>query len=177
MSRRCVGLLALALLLAGCGSSGAGSGSANPPASPTAAGQAGTSTGIRTQQSSLGTVLANASDRTLYLLTADKPGGAPTCTGSCLGVWPPVIVTGVPGAPSGVSAQFGTVSTAQGRQLTVDGYPAYTYVGDSGPQQVNGENIVSYGGTWYALGADGKPIKHAHATTSPSPSAGGGYGY
>ncbi|MHB2023296.1 MAG: COG4315 family predicted lipoprotein [Mycobacteriales bacterium] len=116
-----------------------------------------TSVSIITQHSAIGIVLATSSGRTIYLQTSDKKA-RPTCTGTCLGVWPPVLVTAVPRRPAGVSASFATVRTAAGRQLTVDGHPAYTYVGDSGPQQVNGEGIVSFGATWYAFATDGQPI-------------------
>jgi predicted lipoprotein with Yx(FWY)xxD motif len=169
---------AVALGAAACGGStnptGGGTAS-SPPGSPAAA--TGSASLVRTESTPFGTVLANASGRTLYLLTADRPGHS-ACTGSCLAVWPPVLVTGaLPHDTAGIHATFGTLHTSAGRQLTVNGYPAHTYVGDSGPGQTVGEGIKSFGGTWWALSASGAPIKHRRTGSSSSTSSGGGGGY
>jgi predicted lipoprotein with Yx(FWY)xxD motif len=39
-----------------------------------------------------------------------------------------------------------------GLQLTYDGWPLYTFAGDSGPGQANGEGV---GGVWFAMTPDG----------------------
>lgn len=166
----------LALGVSACGgssSTGAGSAPSSAPATPGAE--------VRVARTSLGSVLVDAEGRTLYELSADRPG-APACTGSCLAVWPPLeLASGVRTASAGpgVSVPLGILDRPGGhRQITAKGMPLYTYVGDTGPDQVNGQGIRTFGGTWYAVTPSGTPVTTA-AGTSPSPSptsGGGGYG-
>jgi len=99
------------------------------------------------------TVLTNASGFTLYWFAPDTPT-ASRCTGSCTAYWPPVI--GSPRAGPGVTGRLGTVSRG-GRtvQATYDGHPLYTYVGDNGPGQANGNNLDLNGGLWYEVHVSG----------------------
>jgi predicted lipoprotein with Yx(FWY)xxD motif len=178
MQRIALALPVVVVLLAGCGSAGP----SRPAASHSPSAQAGSSSAgvVRTESTPIGTVLANSAGHTMYLLTADR-AGKPTCSAACRAVWPPVLISAVPPVPSGVTATFGEVAGADGEQLTVDGYPAYTFVPDAAPGEARGEGIVKFGGTWYALGTTGKPIvrsTHASPTPSSTPStSSGGYGY
>jgi predicted lipoprotein with Yx(FWY)xxD motif len=91
-------------------------------------------------------VLTNARGYTLYLFVPDPPDKS-TCYGTCAAYWPPV--TGTPTASKGVTGTLGTIRrTDGGNQVTYDGHPLYTYVGDSGPGQANGNNINLNGGLW-----------------------------
>jgi predicted lipoprotein with Yx(FWY)xxD motif len=91
-------------------------------------------------------VLTNARGYTLYLFVPDPPRMS-TCYGTCAVYWPPV--TGTPRAGTGVTGKLGTIRRAGGgNQVTYDGHPLYTYVGDSGPGQANGNNINLNGGLW-----------------------------
>ena len=36
-------------------------------------------------------------------------------------------------------------------QLTINGSPAYTYAGDSGPGQASGQGLNVYGGVWSVI--------------------------
>ena len=49
--------------------------------------------------------------------------------------------------------KIGLVPRDGARQVTYNGYRLYTYAGDNGPRQTNGEGIVSFGGTWYLVRA------------------------
>ena len=151
------GLGSLALLLAACGGSSGSSGSGGSTATPstTAAGQAtgvalnppGT-TVLIVQKSNLGYVLAEANGLVVYTYANDKKGGAPTCTGSCASLWPPV--TGNPKALSAdtLPGTLGTVSTADGaKQITYNGYPLYTYKGAK-PLSTTGNGV---GGLWHVI--------------------------
>jgi predicted lipoprotein with Yx(FWY)xxD motif len=91
-------------------------------------------------------VLTNARGYTLYLFVPDPPDKS-TCYGTCAAYWPPV--SGSPTAGTGVIGTLGTIRRADGgNQVTYDGHPLYTYVGDSGPGQANGNNINLNGGLW-----------------------------
>ena len=51
------------------------------------------------------------------------------CYGSCAAYWPPV--TGTAAAGPGVPGKIGTIRRTDGAlQLTYDGHPLYTYIGD-----------------------------------------------
>jgi predicted lipoprotein with Yx(FWY)xxD motif len=92
------------------------------------------------------TVLTNARGYTLYLFVPDPPHKS-TCYGTCAAYWPPV--TGTPTASAGVTGTLGTIRrSGGGKQVTYDGHPLYTYVGDSAPGQANGNNINLNGGLW-----------------------------
>jgi predicted lipoprotein with Yx(FWY)xxD motif len=99
------------------------------------------------------TVLTNADGLTLYLFAPDTPTTS-KCTGECTSYWPPVI--GVPKAGPGVTGSLGTVSRG-GRtvQATYDGHPLYTYIGDNGPGQANGNKVDLNGGYWYEVRVSG----------------------
>lgn len=152
MRRRMAGMLAAVVasgtLAAGCASGGP---AAAPVATPTAGRPTAT---VLVRRTALGSVLVDAAGRTLYLLTADRPGHR-SCAGPCLYVWPPVLVSGRPIAGPGVSAHLGTLAVSGGRQLTVNGYPAYTYGADSSPGQTNGQGVATYGGIWWVFRPDG----------------------
>jgi predicted lipoprotein with Yx(FWY)xxD motif len=139
-----VSVLALALLGVAVANA------AGPPPS-SAAGNArvtlktGTIGGVR--------VLTNAHGLTLYWFAPDTPTMS-KCSGSCAAYWPPVL--GRPEAGPGVTGTLGTV-LRDGRavQATYDGHPLYTYTGDNGPGQANGNNLDLNGGLWYEVRVSG----------------------
>ncbi|HKE66843.1 MAG TPA: hypothetical protein VKB59_19640 [Micromonosporaceae bacterium] len=92
------------------------------------------------------TVLTNAKGFTLYSFAPDTPTTS-KCNGSCASLWPPV--TGTVAAGAGLPGKVGTIKRTDGsQQLTYNGHPLYTYVGDSAPGQNNGNNINLNGGLW-----------------------------
>jgi predicted lipoprotein with Yx(FWY)xxD motif len=98
-------------------------------------------------------VLTNSSGFTLYWFAPDTPTSS-KCSGSCAAYWPPVI--GDPKAGPGVTGRLGTISRG-GRtmQATYDGHPLYSYIGDNGPGQANGNNLDLNGGLWYEARVSG----------------------
>jgi len=142
---------ALVVTLAGCGSSsspansGAGAGSSTPQSPPVS----GSVSALKTLSTPIGTVLVDSSGRTVYELVGDT-AAAPTCTGSCLAAWPPVM--------------------ANGSQLIVNGHPAYTFAGDSSTGQTKGQNVTDQWGRWLALDANGNPISATAPSSSPAAS-------
>ena len=190
-----IGLISAGVItVAACGSSGstgsasasASGGSSASASSPSAASNAGAATSSITisakSVSGLGTVLVNQKGQTLYMLTSEK-GDKITCTASsgCLHAWPE---TDLPGsataakAGSGVKASLlGTVKGATGQmEVTYNGWPLYTFIGDSAAGQAKGQGLTNFGGTWYVLNTAGSPVT-AKASAAHSSGSGGGYGY
>jgi predicted lipoprotein with Yx(FWY)xxD motif len=98
-------------------------------------------------------VLTNARGYTLYRFAPDTPSKS-TCYGTCAAYWPPV--TGRPVAGSGVTGKLGTIERTGGMsQVTYDGHPLYTYIGDSAPGQSAGNNVNLNGGFWYEIPVSG----------------------
>jgi predicted lipoprotein with Yx(FWY)xxD motif len=114
-----------------------------------------------------GKVLATARGDTLYLLRG--AGGAQVpCNGSCLSLWPPLVVgrsQSTLRGGRGVLGKIGLVPRDGARQVTYNGYRLYTYAGDNGPRQTNGEGVVSFGGTWYLVRA--RAIRPATTAVTP----------
>jgi predicted lipoprotein with Yx(FWY)xxD motif len=97
--------------------------------------------------------------RALYLYTADtQSSGTSTCTADCLTQWQPVIVTGIPQAGSGINASLlGTITRDDGTlQATYNGWPLYTYTGDTAPGTTTGQGM---GGAWFLVSGAGNSIQ------------------
>jgi predicted lipoprotein with Yx(FWY)xxD motif len=165
------GVAAIAFAVAGCGGAsgaqggsayGSGTGQSTAAASAPAA-SAGNGSGaasITLANSYLGKILVNGKGQTLYLFQADK-GSASTCNGACASAWPPVITNGAPVGGAGVSsAKLGTTKRGDGtREVTYNGHPLYTFVGDSSPGQVTGEGNQGFGAEWDVVSAAGNKIE------------------
>jgi predicted lipoprotein with Yx(FWY)xxD motif len=131
-------------------------------ASSSSAGKAaagGESSKLNSRSTSIGTVLVDSSGRTVYELVGDSASHQ-TCTGGCLTIWPAVM--------------------KNGRQVIVNGHPAFTYVRDKSAGQTTGQNLRDQWGLWLALDANGNPISArpsapaTRASTSKSKAPGGG---
>jgi len=110
---------------------------------------AATGTGLKTTTIGGTTVLTNAKGFTLYSFAPDTPATS-KCYGSCAAYWPPV--TGTPAASSALPGRVGTLKRTDGsEQLTYNGHPLYTYVGDSAPGQARGNNLNLNGGLWHEI--------------------------
>jgi len=154
------GLLGAAtLLLSACASSSttgqaptAGSGASTP------AGGAGV---VRLGTTSAGRVLVDPNGKTLYVFAKDTKGNS-VCTGQCAAYWPPVPSQDAPKSTSGtMTAKFGSIKRADGStQLTVNGYPIYTYAGDSKPGQATGQGLNLSGGLWWVVSGNGSWVTH-----------------
>jgi len=99
------------------------------------------------------TVLTNASGFTLYWFAPDTAARS-ACYGTCAGYWPPV--TGTPWAGPGIPGTLATISRSDGTtQVTYNGHPLYTYVGDTAPGQAFGNGIDLNGGLWHEVTVSG----------------------
>jgi predicted lipoprotein with Yx(FWY)xxD motif len=153
-------LMVTAVGLAACGGYGGGGTTAGP-------GATGASTSIgEADVGSVGEVLVNGDGFTLYHMTTET-ADAITCTGQCASTWPPVLARDVPDA-NGLTGTFGIADRpGGGRQVTYDGFPLYTYSGDSAAGQANGQGV---GGVWFAVPAS------ASSAPAGGGDTGGGYG-
>jgi predicted lipoprotein with Yx(FWY)xxD motif len=166
------------LLAAACG----GSSTTAAPASSsgaTGAAQSGTAD-VNTAVTKAGKILVDAKGRTMYAFAADSKGHS-ACTGSCLTYWPAVPSSAKPPtAAAGVTATFGVIHRQDGStQLTADGWPMYTYVGDSKPGAIKGQGLNESGGLWWVVSPSGKWITSSSSGKATKSPAGryGGTGY
>jgi predicted lipoprotein with Yx(FWY)xxD motif len=155
-------IVALAgLALAACGSSGASTASPQPHKT-----SGGTPATVGVMSTSLGKILADAQGRTLYLFQKDS-GTTSTCTGACATFWPPLIAPGAPTSGGGANASLIGISKRQDgkSQVTYNGHPVYLYSGDHNPGDTNGEGVVAFGASWFALSPSGSQVSGASSNT------------
>jgi predicted lipoprotein with Yx(FWY)xxD motif len=173
---------AVGLFVAAC--SGGGSKIATVSAQPSgaaavphsASGSTTTATVVEMTSAKWGRILTDAKGFVLYTYTADKPGG-PGCHGSCLVLWPPLLLPAGVAQPIGGAGvtQLGTLTRTEGIQVTYRGLPLYTYLDDKQPGQITGEDVVDAGGTWLlaTLGSPGAAPSGPAATSPPATHSGG----
>ncbi|PZR27869.1 MAG: hypothetical protein DI535_08990 [Citrobacter freundii] len=109
----------------------------------------------------LGSVLTDNSNHTLYSFANDF-NGENNCSGGCAAVWPIFYagdnLTQVMLGTGLDLADFGTVTTAAGKQTTYKGWPLYYYapaVGGSNTPEAAGENKgEGIGGIWHVAKPD-----------------------
>jgi len=162
-------LAVLALVATACGKSGdTGSGGSTTEAG----GQTTEGTGATVSAKNvngLGMVLVDSRGFTLYRLTGETASNI-MCNASCAATWPPLEASGTPKGGSGATGTLATTMRPDGtEQVTYQGVPLYTFAGDSGPGQSNGEGIQ---GVWFAVTPAGQSAKGGAGGTSP---AGSGY--
>lgn len=131
------------------------------PASASSASQ----TTIIVEKTSWGSILAMSGGRTVYRLTSDKDGKS-TCAAKCLAVWPAVLLAAGQKEPIGKGvSHLGFFNRGGGeRQVTYEGVPLYTFIGDKKVGQITG-NIKDKFGQWWV-------VNPAHPLSKPSNSGG-----
>jgi predicted lipoprotein with Yx(FWY)xxD motif len=113
---------------------------------------------VRLLDSQFGPVIFNGRAQAAYTFTRESPNGRPRCYGECAVAWPPFYARARPRAARGIKRSLlGTVRRRGGRrQVTYAGRPLYFYEHD--PRgEVLCNDIVEFGGTWFAVTAEGKP--------------------
>ncbi|MDV6011246.1 hypothetical protein [Haloechinothrix sp. LS1_15] len=110
---------------------------------------------VQTTDSELGTILADAEGRTLYLFTEDSPGTS-TCVDECLEAWP--AVGGDVEAAGEVDPDLlGTIERPDGTtQATYNDWPLYYYADDAAPGELNGQGVND---VWWVVTPEGSPIE------------------
>lgn len=151
----------MTLIFAGCGGGGGGGGSGGSDDDPygepdpiptpiTRFADAPTS-----QNTSLGEVLINSENITLYTFENDRNdvdndgSGDSDCNGGCATTWPPMLAT----ANATTSGDFSIIERDDGneRQWAFKGLPLYMFASDSASGDVNGEGVSN---TWFVARPD-----------------------
>ncbi|MER7770741.1 hypothetical protein [Kitasatospora sp. NPDC096140] len=162
--------IAVAALIAGCGSSG-GSKSAAPSTSGSQSAPASATLQTATDPK-LGTIVTDSAGFTLYRFDQDENNPPESyCNGSCAVIWPPEHVNGDVTVKGIDSKLVGTVTRSDGtKQVTVNGWPVYRYSPDTKPGDTKGQGV---GGTWFAVtpsgGKAGTGTGSAPSPATPSP--------
>lgn len=160
------GLAGAALALAACGNS---PGSSSARIAPAPAGAA-----LTTATTSLGTILVDGQGKTVYRFAADAKGHS-NCDAACLQYWHALTSTAdQPTAASAVTARLATITRSDGtKQVTANGWPLYTYVGDTATGATSGQGLNLSGGRWWVVSSAGANIMSTKSMAAGS----GGYGY
>ncbi|MFG2875612.1 SCO0930 family lipoprotein [Streptomyces sp. NPDC048337] len=143
--------------------SGSDTGYGSDPGTPTVgeAGKNGPAGQLKVAElPNLGGAVTDGAGFTLYRFDKDtaKPPKS-NCDGDCAKAWPPVAADDATAGEGIDAGLLGSVARADGtRQLTLAGWPVYRYAKDAKAGDALGEGV---GGTWHALGADGKPAAAA----------------
>ena len=142
-------VLLLAMAIAACGgSTSSGSSSTPTPAATTPSSSTAlikTTTATVSGKSEM--ILTDAQGKTLYYFTPDT-ATTTACTSSCADNWPPLLATGssTPTSATSLPGKLTTQTTANGNQVEYNGHLLYTFAGDSGPGQTNGQGLL---GKWF----------------------------
>ncbi|WP_245692858.1 SCO0930 family lipoprotein [Streptomyces katrae] len=151
--------------------SGYGSGSGDAPAGGGA--KSGPAGQLKAQEvAGVGSAVTDGEGFTLYRFDKDtaKPPKS-NCEGDCAQAWPVVLADDAQAGAGVDAAMLGSVTRSDGtKQLTLGGWPVYRYAKDTKAGDALGEGV---GGTWHALGPDGKPAAAGKATGSASASGSG----
>jgi predicted lipoprotein with Yx(FWY)xxD motif len=101
-----------------------------------------------------GQALTDQEGRTLYLFTQDgKDPSKSTCDGECAVNWPPLVAGGDVELSGVDPALVGRVARADGsQQVTVGGWPVYTFVKDTAPGLTTGHGVDD---VWFVIEAAG----------------------
>ncbi|HEU4421969.1 MAG TPA: hypothetical protein VFR67_05440 [Pilimelia sp.] len=130
----------------------------------------------------MGEVVTDENGFILYRFDKDTAKPPKTnCEGKCAKVWPPAFTDGNTTVDGVDENLVGAVTRKDGtRQLTIDGWPVYRYIGDQKAGQWTGQGV---GGTWFVISPDGsknltclpkKPPKAAEPPAEEAPGDGGG---
>ncbi len=147
------------LLLAGCSSS-------NPTYGPAATNGTGTSTSgaeLSVASSTLGEIVVNDKGMTVYAFDKDTQGtNKSACDGACADLWPAVTTQSNSPSMDGVTGTVGTIDAiGGGKQVTLNGWPLYTYAKDSGAGDVTGQGVQ---GIWWVVDPSGQKITKMPST-------------
>ncbi len=169
-----IGLAAVAAVGGITAASASGSGSAPPAARSTpSAGTAVAAATVRTAPAAVAgtneTILVDAHGLPLYFYRPDTAAKS-LVTGALARLWPP-LTAAVPTA-AGVNGKLAVLNDVNGHQVTYNGHPLYTFVGDH-TGQVTGQGVQDF----FVATPGLTPLTTSSAGTAPAAPSGGGLGY
>jgi predicted lipoprotein with Yx(FWY)xxD motif len=126
---------------------------------------------VATATSDLGTILTDATGRTLYLFENDTSPES-TCYQDCASSWPAFTTSGDPVAGSGIDASLlGTAERTDGTvQVTYNGHPLYFFGGDQAAGDTNGQEV---GDVWYVVSPKGEAVEAEEDSGGEQAASGG----
>ena len=137
---------------------------------------AGSKATVGTASTSLGTVLVTSDGHTLYMLSGATTSKPLCTTSACTSNWPPLWSAAKPTVSGSAKSSLVNWFKRGGRwQVTYDGHPLYTFVGDTKAGQVTGEGIKDGSSTWTAVSPSGSATTAKSSKKSSSSSGGGGW--
>lgn len=104
-----------------------------------------------TSVAKMGKVVENQKGFVFYRFDSDGDDPSKsTCDGDCAKIWPPALTNDGKPTIKGVDSKLvGTVTRTDGtKQLTLKGWPLYTYIGDKKPGEWKGQNV---NGKWFVI--------------------------
>lgn len=112
------------------------------------------------EQAPYGAYLVDSAGWSVYLFKPDAGAKGSTCYGACAKVWPPVLTDGEPMVSGIAKAELlGTIERKNGAtQVTYNGWPLYYFAKDDEPGDTTGQDVPGFGGEWYLLTPQGKPV-------------------
>ncbi|MBQ1016724.1 hypothetical protein KBX71_02465 [Micromonospora sp. D93] len=120
---------------------------------------------LSTNKAPIGETVTDVTGFTLYRFAGDSAEPpASKCTGECAKSWPPVLIqAGGRVFVDGMKTDdIGAIRRPDGGvQVTIGGWPAYRFAGDTVPGDLNGQGADD---AWFAFAPDGKAIDALIAT-------------
>ena len=149
--------------------------STTPPVVTAPAAVPGTAATVRVTHVLVGgkteTILVNGAGLPLYYYRPDTAAKS-FVTGALARLWPPL--TSAAPAAAGLNGKLAVINDVNGRQVTYNGHPLYTFADDH-PGQVTGQGVQNF----FVAAPGLAPItsSSAPAGTAPAAPTGGGLGY
>lgn len=133
-------------------------------------------TSAATMQTVTEPIAVTAHGLATYTLTGDTVHHA-KCTkaNGCFKFWLPVTVASAKSKPTAAAGIKGTLGTkklsSKSFQVTLNGHPVYTFVGDGKKKATaTGEGVKGFGGTWHVVkGSRSTPMTGSDPTTTTTP--------
>jgi predicted lipoprotein with Yx(FWY)xxD motif len=113
-------------------------------------------TGKATVKGKTRTVVVDSHGLTLYTLSGESVTHLKCVSSTCFMAWPPYKISAAAKLTktAGIGGKIGRLHRVSGKfyQVTLNGHPLYTFVGDAGKKgSAKGEGITAFGGTWHVV--------------------------
>lgn len=117
------------------------------------------------------TIAVDAKGRTVYELRPETTKHLLCTSKACFQFWPPLTVKSKKvklSKATGIKGKLGLLHRDGFFQVTLGGRPLYRYAGDKARGDVNGQGIVTFGGTWHVVTASSHKSGSGPMTTGSS---------